>query len=132
MLSTYRALAGAQNQPSLQVPPGGTNFQIRDPTEGRHAIYDALTSSKNPRLLPASSYALAIGVQAFCLGGAAIFTAPELSGPWTYRGSLYNQLAPEPQVGVWCWQGRMPVFLCQASTANSCVHVRGQPEHTDS
>lgn len=82
----------------LQVPPGGTNFQFRDPTEGRHAVYNALTSKDNPRPLPQDHYALAIGVQTFCLGGAGIFTAPDMAGPWTYRGSLFNQIAPEPDV----------------------------------
>lgn len=81
----------------LQVPPGGTNFQFRDPTEGRHAVYQALTSRDNPRPLPKDHYALAVGVQAYCLGGAGIYTAPDMAGPWTYRGSLFSQIGPEPE-----------------------------------
>jgi hypothetical protein len=82
----------------LQVPPGGTNFQFRDPTEARHAVWQALTSSDNPKPLNKSHYALAIGSQAYCMGGAGIYTAPTMAGPWSYEGSLYNQMIPEPQV----------------------------------
>jgi hypothetical protein len=93
--------------PFAQVPPGGTNFQFRDPTEARHAVYQALTGPDNPRPLNQSHYALAIGVQAYCMGGAGIYTAPTMAGPWSYAGSLYNQMVPEPQVkqhqkgGMW-------------------------------
>lgn len=81
-----------------QVPPGGTNFQFRDPTEGRHAVWKALTSSDNPKPLNTSHYALAIGVQTYCMGGAGIYSAPTMAGPWSYEGSLYNQMVPEPEV----------------------------------
>lgn len=106
----------------LQVPPGGTNFQFRDPTEGRHAVY----------------YALAIGVQAYCLGGAGIFTAPDMAGPWTYRGSLFNQATIEPNVssqaqsysGVTCTSGQLyrdtslPVSVaCLPCSANAACSV---------
>jgi hypothetical protein len=37
-------------------------------------------------------------VQSFSLGGAGIFSAPDMAGPWTYRGSLFNQVAVEPDV----------------------------------
>lgn len=84
--------------PCQQVPPGGTSFQFRDPTEARHAVYNALTSPDNPRPLNKSHYALAIGAQAYCMGGAGIYTAPTMAGPWSYQGSLYNQMIPEPQV----------------------------------
>lgn len=100
---TYRVLAVvAHNSPPtvLQVPPGGTNFQFRDPTEARHAVYMALTSPDNPRPLNRSHFALAIGSQAYCMGGAGIYTAPTMAGPWSYQGSLYNQMVPEPQVCV--------------------------------
>eukprot|EP00775_Hariotina_reticulata_P005547 gene5547-5783_t len=84
----------------VQVPPGGTNFQFRDPTEGRHAVWIALTDPANPTPLPKSSYALAIGVQTFCLGAGAIYAAPSMTGPWEYLGNLYNQLSIEPQAGA--------------------------------
>ena len=61
-------------------------------------MYDALTSKDNPKPLDKSHFALAIGVQAFCLGGAGIYTAPSMEGPWTFRGSLFSQLSPEPDV----------------------------------
>jgi hypothetical protein len=39
-------------------------------------------------------------LQAYCMGGAGIYSAPHMSGPWSYQGSLYNQMVPEPQVRV--------------------------------
>lgn len=60
----------------------------------------ALTSKDNPRPLNKSHYALAVGAQAYCMGGAGIYTAPTMAGPWSYQGSLYNQMVPEPEVGV--------------------------------
>ncbi|WIA23949.1 hypothetical protein OEZ85_013588 [Tetradesmus obliquus] len=90
----------------VQVPPGGTNFQFRDPTEGRHAVWLALTSTQNPQPLPKSQFALAIGTQQNCLGGAGIFTAPTMAGPWSYAGNLYNQLDAEPEVNGQCRAGR--------------------------
>lgn len=51
----------------VQVPPGGTNAQFRDPTEGRHGTWLALTSRDNPYRLSESSYAIAIGGQAHCM-----------------------------------------------------------------
>ena len=82
----------------IQVPPGGTNFQFRDPTEARHAVWLALTSSQNPQPLPQGGYALAIGTQTFCIGGAGIYTSPNMTGPWSYEGMLYTQLDYEPEV----------------------------------
>ncbi|WIA44458.1 hypothetical protein OEZ86_007207 [Tetradesmus obliquus] len=90
----------------VQVPPGGTNFQFRDPTEGRHAVWLALTSTQNPQPLPKSQFALAIGTQQNCLGGAGIFTAPTMAGPWSYAGNVYNQLDAEPEVNGQCRAGR--------------------------
>jgi hypothetical protein len=81
-----------------QVPPGGTNFQFRDPTEGRHGVWLALTDPSNPNPLPNSSYALAVGAQSFCLGGAPMYSAPNMMGPWSYVGMLYSQLDAEPEV----------------------------------
>jgi hypothetical protein len=105
----------------LQVPPGGTNFQFRDPTEGRHAVYNALTSKDNPNPLPQDHYALAIGVQSFCLGGAGIFTAPDMAGPWTYRGSLFNQIAPEHGMSV--WRGGGDSSAMQAVCRGCCCSI---------
>lgn len=84
----------------LQIPPGGINSQFRDPTEARHGVWLALTSnsSDNSNPLPQSHFALAVGVQAHCLGGGAIYTAPSMAGPWSYAGNLYNQINIEPQV----------------------------------
>jgi hypothetical protein len=84
--------------PLVQVPPGGTNFQFRDPTEAKDAIWTALTSPDNPEPLPQPHYALAVGSQAFCMGGAGIYTAANMSGPWSYVGTLFNQLEIEPEV----------------------------------
>lgn len=101
----------------LQVPPGGTNFQFRDPTEARHAVWQALTSKDNPKPLPEKHFALAVGSQAYCLGGAGIYSAPSMAGPWTYQGSLYNQLVPEPQVrgfgGAKAWRYMLiAMYVC--------------------
>jgi hypothetical protein len=63
-------------------------------------VWIALTDPANPNPLPKSSYALAIGVQASCLGGGAIYAAPSMTGPWEYVGNLYNQLSIEPQVSA--------------------------------
>eukprot|EP00879_Flechtneria_rotunda_P010888 GHRR01011378.1.p1 GENE.GHRR01011378.1~~GHRR01011378.1.p1 ORF type:complete len:726 (+),score=212.30 GHRR01011378.1:2377-4554(+) len=92
----------------LQAPPGATNYQFRDPTEGRGAVHKALTLPENPNPLPKSHYALAIGVQAYCLGGAGIYTAPTMEGPWTFVGSLYNQMN----------MGDVGESVCASSDAN--------------
>lgn len=34
------------------------------------------------------------------MGGAGIYSAPTMAGPWSYEGSLYNQMIPEPEVCV--------------------------------
>jgi hypothetical protein len=65
-------------------------------------VWQALTSSDNPKPLNKSHYALAIGSQAYCMGGAGIYTAPTMAGPWSYEGSLYTQMIPEPQVRPQC------------------------------
>jgi hypothetical protein len=38
------------------------------------------------------------GRQAFCLGTAAIYTAPAMEGPWTFSGNLFNQMALDGKV----------------------------------
>lgn len=61
-------------------------------------MWQAMVSQDNPRPLNRSHYALAIGSQAYCMGGAGIYTAPTMAGPWSFQGSLYNQMVPEPEV----------------------------------
>jgi hypothetical protein len=39
-------------------------------------------------------------LQAFCLGTAAIYTAPKLEGPWLFSGNLFNQMAIDGKVGA--------------------------------
>ncbi|KAF8057146.1 ISA1 [Scenedesmus sp. PABB004] len=108
LLKRWRKLA----RPILsQVPPGGSSFQFRDPTEARGAVWAALTSPASPRPLPRGHYAMAVGAQAFCLGGAGIFTAPAIEGPWRFTGTLFNQLALEPQINGACTSsGGGPAF----------------------
>lgn len=62
-------------------------------------MWQAMVSQDNARPLNRSHYALAIGSQAYCMGGAGIYTAPTMAGPWSFQGSLYNQMVPEPEVG---------------------------------
>lgn len=53
--------------------------------------------------------------QAFCLGTAAIYTAPKIEGPWTFSGNLFNQMAINGKVGA-----AGGTFLL----ANTSTHIR--------
>lgn len=81
------------------VPPTNTTHthaQFRDTTPAntdvRAAVAAAFARRAGHLTAGAPRYAWAVGTQAFCLGTAAIYTAPNLTGPWTFAGNLLNQL----------------------------------------
>lgn len=80
-----------------------------------------MTSQDNPRPLNKTHYALAIGSQSYCMGGAGIYTAPSMAGPWSFQGSLYNQMVPEPKVRMHrgrCLAQLAPEYLAIDKTAS--------------
>jgi hypothetical protein len=62
------------------------------------AVVAAALAKQGGSNTTAPRYAWAVGAQAFCLGSAALYTAPALEGPWTFAGNLFNQLAIDSQV----------------------------------
>lgn len=112
-----RAWRKSQANPVLlQTPPGGTNFQFRDTTPANRDVRDAVAAALAQRRRGAGAgglnapagmgdggdvpkFAWVLGAQAFCLGSAAVYTAPGLEGPWEFSGNMFNQLAIDGQVG---------------------------------
>ena len=62
----------------------------------------ALAQRGGNSTLAAPRYAWAVGTQAFCLGTAAIYTAPNLTGPWSFAGNLLNQLRLDSRLNGQC------------------------------
>jgi hypothetical protein len=56
------------------------------------------------------------------MGGAGIYSAATMAGPWSYEGSLYNQMIPEPEVGL-C----MHSCACTAQVGAVVVLVKQVP-----
>lgn len=89
-------------------------IQFRDTTPAntdvRAAVAAALVlrgASRNGTVANSSTtaaprYAWAVGTQAFCLGTAAIYTAPSLTGPWSFAGNLLNQLKLDNKLNGQC------------------------------
>ncbi|GBF98641.1 hypothetical protein Rsub_10830 [Raphidocelis subcapitata] len=107
----------AANPVLVQTPPGGNNFQFRDTTPANTDVRDAVAAALEARRRAAANandtataaatpaaprFAWAVGAQAFCLGTAAIYTAPAIEGPYSFSGVLYNQLTSEPQLNGQC------------------------------
>jgi hypothetical protein len=102
--------------PGPEDPP--TKPQFRDTTPANTDVRDAVAAALEARrqaaarsndtasaaAIPAEPrFAWAVGAQAFCLGTAAIYTAPAIEGPYSFSGSLCNQLTFEPQASMlWC------------------------------
>ncbi|KAI8462298.1 MAG: glycosyl hydrolase [Monoraphidium minutum] len=98
----------AANPVLMQTPPGGTNFQFRDTTPANADVRSAVAAALAQQAggsganVTAPKFAWAVGTQAFCLGTAAIYTAPALEGPWTFSGNLFNQMALDDQLNGQC------------------------------
>ena len=77
-----------RSNPLVVAPPasGGTYAQFRDPT----------TAWRQDGL-----WYTAIGVQANCIGGAAMYSSPDLRA-WTYVGQLASQLGINATAGLQC------------------------------
>lgn len=82
-------------------------LQFRDTTPANTDVRAVVAAALAQRAAGAGSvgnttraprYAWAVGTQAFCLGTAALYTAPALEGPWTFSGNLFNQMAMDGQV----------------------------------
>ena len=68
----------------------------------RSAVAAALAQRNGNSTRVAPRYAWAVGTQAFCLGTAAIYTAPNLTGPWSFAGNLLNQLRLDSKLNGQC------------------------------
>lgn len=118
--------------------------QFRDTTPANTDVKAVITAALNQRAAAAAAnasagaaagnasveaprFAWAVGTQAFCLGTAALYTAPAIEGPWTFAGNLFNQLALDDKVGVRAQPAQQLIQL--PTHAYAAVHVQSGGRH---
>lgn len=141
--------AVANTNQSLNPPPAPLEPQFRDTTPAntdvRAVVAAALaqrasaagaTGSNTTRAPP--RFAWVVGTQAYCLGTAALYTAPAMEGPWTFSGNLFNQMALDAKVRACCMGGQRRACwvvvgrLCFDASLTSSTHLQTRRSSTES
>ncbi len=123
----------ADNPLPLQLPPGGTHAQWRDPAA---AWWDAAAAPPRWRML--------LGAQVACRGAAALYESPDFSN-WTYAGLFYaqpasasattlcSQFGDAPGGGLaWEMPSAFPLSSSSGASSSSWVFLYGDQVSTRS